>query len=335
MVLACAALSAPARAEGGRAEADRLFEQGKAALRAGDWTRACRSFRDSFEHDASVSTSVKIARCYEHEGKSASALLEYRRALELNRTLSQAPERARELGEVVRRALAELEPKVPRLSARITPAAESLEVRLDGRVVPFVAGEPLLVDPGEHVLSVSAARYREAKLEVSLAPGETREVELQLVAEPPPAAPKAIAPAPAPAQKTEIAALPRPAPPPQAESRPGSSRRTWGFVLGGAGIAALGAATYFGVRTAMLVDEADASCDLDRGECDREGGRLIEEAHGTETAAWVLAGVGAAATGAGVVLLLSAPKAARAEAGAAAGLAVRLRPGGVSFGGRF
>src|SRR5262245_35551986 len=73
-------LSSAAAAQTKKASADASFEAGKAKLQAGDWPGACADFQASFELDPAVSTSIKLARCRQHEQRLTSALGEYRRA---------------------------------------------------------------------------------------------------------------------------------------------------------------------------------------------------------------------------------------------------------------
>ena len=302
-----------ARAEpppSGRVAADRLFEEGKASLESGAWVAACAKFQQSFEHDPSVSTSIKLARCRVYEGKPASAEREYRRALELNGRLPQSAERRRELEAVIRDELAGVEPRVPRLSVRIDPVARGLELSLDGR--PIERGSlpgPLAVDPGRHVLVATAPGYRERRLELNVAEGTRHNLVLTLeqATQAPPASPVAER-KPPPAHRTSATARLANA---NADanmdaSAPsgGGAERTVGLVVGSAGVVALAVAAYFGVRTLSLVGDAD--CDAN-GECDDRGFRQMEKASDAQTTGFIIGGAGAAVLGIGAALYLTAP----------------------------
>jgi hypothetical protein len=321
--LASLVWAAPALAQTQRADA--LFEQGKQHLRAGDWQRACESFARSFDEDPSASTSVKIARCREHEGRAASALLEYQRALSLVARIGQ-PERARAMQALIERAIAEVEPRVPRVRLQVSPAPGNLEVRIDGRRVEAPLAGPLPLDPGEHEIAVSAPGHRGAAERVTLAPGEARALVLALTPERPAAPPAAAAPPvaaqAAPARAAPALATMTQAPPPDAtrERKTRSARRTWSFVLGGASLVTFGAASYFGVETLLLVDDARSDCDFDTGACEPKGAALLEQAGVAQTTAFVLAGVGAALATTSVVLYATE----RGDAGAARAGRVRL-----------
>src|SRR6185312_10516239 len=90
-----------------------LFRAGRELVAAGDYAAGCPKFEASLKLHASASTLLNIARCHEHEGRLATAWLDYQRGLSLNRGTSGA-ERQRELEEVARAALAALEPRVPK-----------------------------------------------------------------------------------------------------------------------------------------------------------------------------------------------------------------------------
>jgi hypothetical protein len=78
------------------------------------------------------------------------------------------------------------------------------------------------------------------------------------------------------------------------------------FVVGGAGIAALGTAGFFGLRTIDLVNQSNPDCDPTG--CGTKGSNLRREARDYQTVAWVLAGSGVAALGIGITLLAVTPR---------------------------
>jgi hypothetical protein len=316
-----------ARADGAGAEADALFERGKEQLRAGDWPAACASFRRSFEQDASVSTSVKLARCHEHEGQAVNALAEYRRALALNETLPQTPERRRELEAVIRGAIAELSRSVPRLRLVISPRSEQLSVRLDGVLLPpneLEAEHP--VDAGEHEIAATAPGFRTQRVRVRVAMKETRDVEIAMVrVARAPSAPTAAAP------RSPIA-TPREAEASTHDSS-GSPGKTLGVAIGAAGVATLGGAAYFGIKTQILLADAKNDCDFGVNECGARGVALIERARDAQTTALVLAGVGTGLAAVGVALFVTAP--ATTASSTPAGVRLSFGLSGVDLRGSF
>jgi hypothetical protein len=309
------------------ARADALFEEGKARLAAGDWAGACLSFRQSLELDVSVSTLVKIARCEEHDGRLASALLEYRRAEEHNRALTQNVERQRELGAVIESAIKELEPRVPRLDLDVSPKPSGIEVTIDGKPVSAALDAPLPLDPGEHEVVVRAPGHREQRLVVSASPGTVRELDVRLVPDDAQAASSLAEPPRAPIARGSTEQT-RSGASDSGAVDPGADRRLLGLVVGGVGVATLGVAGYYGIRTLSLVDDSEPHCP--DNECNSTGYDLVDRAKDAQTTALILTGIGAVMLGAGTLLYVTAPAADEQD-----GLVWGIGPGRVSIGGSF
>jgi hypothetical protein len=285
--------------------ADVLFERGKASLKAGDWAAGCADFQASFDLEPSVSALVKLARCRDHEGRPASALLQYRRALELNRTLVQSPERVQELAGVIHSELANLEPKVPLLHLVVRPTPAGLDVRVDGRAVPPSDVEAAIpVDPGEREVVVRAPGYREERVRIAFAAGAPREVRVELQPAP---APDALVRGDGEDRGASVSTAPqeRQEARPAEQNRPASRQGILGLTVGAAGIITLGVAGYFGYRTLALVDDSRPYCNTAINQCEQLGLDRLNDARQAQTVGLVLAGVGGALTTAGLVLYFS------------------------------
>jgi hypothetical protein len=161
-------------------EADALFEQGKVALKAGNWPDACDKFHRSLSLDPSPSTWVKVARCHEHDGQLKMALRDYDQALLLLYDRSKASAHARDLERLVKTSKQALEARVGRLRLRFVPAVEKAELSIDGTPVTADATAWIPLDPGTHRISADIAGFQPASLEVALAESESREVSVQL-----------------------------------------------------------------------------------------------------------------------------------------------------------
>ncbi len=163
--------------------AEELFRQGVVAKNRGDWQTACDKFKKSFDLEPAVSTQYKLASCHEHAGRLASAWYGYQSALKMNRH-TPSHKRQRELDTSIRAALAELEPRIPRLRIRVEPTAEGLELMRDGdSLAPAsVLGEPLPVDPGEHTVAARAPGFTEQEVRVTVTEGRTFDGVLERVA---------------------------------------------------------------------------------------------------------------------------------------------------------
>jgi len=288
------------------AAADDLFTRGKELLAQGNWPEACAKFQASMELDPAVSTLLKIAKCHEREGKLALALHDYRAALALNRTRpNQTEERRAELEAFANAALAELEPRVPKLRVVVTNRPAGLKITRDGQELPLAAlGEDLPVDPGTVEVVAEAPSFKQEKRSVVLREGGKQEVSITLMpietpsTAPPP--PVTMSPNSEPARDRGVDS--------------GSSRRTIGFVVGGVGIVGLGVAGWLGLQTMSKVSDSQQYCDASY-RCKQPGVDLINDARGTQTAGFIALGVGAVALGAGIYLVATSPSSRRIEVG--------------------
>src|SRR3954467_9213570 len=78
------AWSATAHAQASqKATAEALFEEGRKLMAEGKAADACPKFADSEQLDASSSTLLNLASCYEKLGRTASAWATYREAASL------------------------------------------------------------------------------------------------------------------------------------------------------------------------------------------------------------------------------------------------------------
>lgn len=145
-----------------KAEADRLFEEGRALLVAGNRAEACKKFDLSIRKDPrAVGTMLNLALCREETGQVASALHLY----------AEARDRARDQNlmehkEAAERKIAMLSPRVPHLTISGAPA--NARVLVDDVVIDHEGLLDVTVDPGTHTIVVTAPGKLpyETKLEV-------------------------------------------------------------------------------------------------------------------------------------------------------------------------
>ncbi len=316
-LVALALLAPPAFAQRSPTDpiaAEALFNAAKEALRQGDWGGACDKFQKSMDLDPSVSTLVKGAKCQQHDGKLATAWYGYQRALKMNREADYSERRRDELEKYIAAAAAELEPRLSKLRVVVVPAPNGVQVYRDNELISSaILGESVPVDPGEHAITARAPGCVDVQQIVTIREAETAQVSLSLTQ-----VPQAVAPSPSkPPDSTGD-----PAPPVNPESKgniapdrpskgpnPADTRSPWrtvAFVVGGAGIAALGTAGFFGIRTLDLVSRSNSTCYPDG--CDPHGYNLRKEARDSQTIALVLAGSGVAALGIGITLVAVTPR---------------------------
>jgi len=129
--------------------AEAALKRGNSAMKAGRVAEACAAYDKSMKLDPEISTRLKLAKCYEQEGKLVAAARLYRDA-------------ADDDGNPARRQTstakaAALEAKAPRLRLTLTAEPEGLKVKVDGIEVP--ADDDVLVDIGPHVVVAVAPGY--------------------------------------------------------------------------------------------------------------------------------------------------------------------------------
>lgn len=225
------AAPAEAQSQTGVALAETLYQQARDAMAAGRYDEACPKFEESYRLDPATGTLLNLASCHEHQEKFATAWFEYMDAVTAARRDGRSDRVAFAQGR-----LAELEPKLSRLTLVVPPAADhpELELELDGaRIGRAARGVPTPVDPGSHVVEARAPGRRNFKATVEI--GKSAEQKTVTVPELPLLAPEAPVAAPPPSAK------PAPAAPPvdQPRERPiPTSAIVSGAVTGGLLVAA-------------------------------------------------------------------------------------------------
>jgi hypothetical protein len=158
--------------------ADQLFQEAIALSDQGRWQEACPKFRESLAAEASVGTLLNVASCSVREGDRLQAAREYRRVLELNAATSD-PDRRRSVESTARQALEKLEAALARVTIRITPEGASPRLRIDGKAAARI-GEPVDLEPGEHLIEAEADGFSPVSRKVALAAGARDVVVLAL-----------------------------------------------------------------------------------------------------------------------------------------------------------
>ena len=291
-LLALALGIAPARADGDApAMAEALFRSGRQLMGQGDYAQACPKFAESNRIDPKLGTLLNLALCHERVGKTASAWAEYVQASQTANRLGQGQRE-----QIAREKAAALEPGLPRVI--VEAAAESRsEMKLDDQAIgPAAFATAIPVDPGEHVVRATAPGKKPFVESFVASPGATLTVRVVLADEDTTGT--------SPAWSTQTAPGPQEAP-----ARPESStRRTWGFVVGGAGVALVGVGAFFGMQAFSMKHTAEGECSAS-GACTQTGLDAISTMKTSETVSTVTTLAGAAALAGGVYLLLTSTSA--------------------------
>lgn len=298
------ALTTVAHADDTIQRADAAFERGKALL-ATDLEAACAEFHRSYELNAqAIGTLLNVALCDEKLGRFASAHARFR----------EARERAKELGMKIEQDAAEehmatLAPKIPHVTlAFATPPIAGTKIVIDEKLIAFadIANHP--IDPGEHVLVVSAPGHLAHEAKFSVGEGEARTVNV-------PALDRAVT--------TRTA------------------RRRIGMITTASGALMVTSSVVLGlVAWRSYSTTADGRCNTimymgeERLQCDDIGYADLGRARQIGTVGTVVGAVGVAAVGVGLYLWLGAP-ASREREGVAVVPAITGESAGVAAVGRF
>jgi hypothetical protein len=229
-----------------------MFREGRRLLKAGDLLGACAKLEESQRLDPAPGTLANLAECEEQLGRTASAWEHWRRTAEL--LPSTDPRRA-----TAQAHSTELEKKLARLSITLAPELGAtpiagLTVKRDGVVLGAASlGVALPLDPGAHVVVVSAPDRQPRTFDLTIAAGEQRPLSVT-VGPPAPDAMARIASADAAASSP----LDLHASAPTAST--GRARHITGYLLLGAGAVAIGSGIFFGTRALQARSDAKHDC---------------------------------------------------------------------------
>jgi len=297
-----------------KASAQALFDDGKELVKAGKYSDACPKFLESQRLDPRISTQFKLADCYEHVGRTASAWVNF---LEVASATKAADDAERE--KVARSRAQALEPKLSRLTVRVSTPVAGLVVRRDGVVVGEAQwGTPVPIDAGDHALSAEAPGKQAWSSRVRVS-GDGATVAAVV----PPLEDAPLEPA---ATKTAPAARtgsPRSDASPETGS--GGAQRATGIAASVIGLAGLGVGTAFGVAAMSKQSDSKAYC---RSEslCTQPGLDLVDDAKTAASVSTIAFAAGGVLLVTGVVLVVTAPH--RAPRASVLGIAPFAATGG-------
>lgn len=187
--------------------------------------------------------------------------------------------------------------RIPAVVVKISggPDPSRVTVMVDSEVVPAAAlAAPRKVNPGKHTVIARIDDAPRARVEITLAEGETKEVKLDL--------PKDV-----------------PHPPPNMAGKAAPPRPFWGgqriagAVVGGVGLVGVGLGAAFGAQALSKNSASNAGGHCHDGNvCDSTGFALREDARSVGTLSTVMWIAGGVALAGGLTLFLTAPRAGSA-----------------------
>lgn len=160
--------------EASKLQAQGLFDDGLKLMDAGRYAEACPKFVASNRLDPAGGTQMNVALCHEREGKTATAVVDYRAAL------AQATRDGRKEREsYAKERLDALTPLVPKLVIRVPEnEVRTVQVTVDGTTIaPEALGTPIPLDPGPHqVEAFFPSTGQRSTTPITLRTGEAKNV---------------------------------------------------------------------------------------------------------------------------------------------------------------
>jgi hypothetical protein len=152
--------------------ADELFRQGQALVATGQYAVACARFDESYRLDRATGTLLNLADCQAHLHKVASAVANFRAALD---ELPSSDDRV----AYATAQIAALSPRVPHLTLHVHAKAKVTVLR-DGIELGGSSLEVSLpVDPGPHDVVVRAPGHIDRAYRVEAHEGEAKELTVE------------------------------------------------------------------------------------------------------------------------------------------------------------
>jgi hypothetical protein len=282
------------------------FGQALALQTAGDWAGALTLLKEVAAVKSTPQVRFNMALCEEKLGKLVAALGDYELA-----AADARAEKADQVAEEVEGRLESLRQRIPKLTVKRGPGAESAAVAIDGvSIGEQMIGAPMPTDPGPHTVEGTAPGFKLFRKSVKLAEQQSESIEIVL--EPEPVAPPVSGGA-------------------GGAARPGAGRSpVYGYVIGGIGIASLGASGIFFALRANKISELDKLCPPPERQCPSRAQQTdIDSGKMYTTVANVTLAVGAAAVAGGLVLVLTSGPSTEPS------VALAPAPGGAQLFGKF
>lgn len=314
-----------------RAVAQALFDEAQKLIAANNYSLACIKLEEVVRlQPGKIGAVLALARCYEGEGKIASAWSRYKNVADASKVAGDAR------GAEAEKKIVELEKRLPRLTIVIREtvgALPGLSVKRDDVDVTAAQwGVAIPMDPGEHRIEVTAPGRKPWTQDATVSDGKATTIEVPELDSDSPAPPITAAPTAAPKPTVTVAptASLGPRETPSNGLILGLPGKTWGLVVGGVGVAGL---IVGGVAGGLALGQHDAlakACPNGTCPASKKGDLDAYEATGTaSTVGFVAGGVLAAA---GAALWIFYPP---AKPPSAAGVTPYATFGGAGIAGRF
>jgi hypothetical protein len=256
----------------------------------GQWKEAKEKFDEVAKVRMTPEVRFHIALCEEHTG----LLIEALRDFETAESDAKEEGKAAVMKEAPEHANA-IKPRIPKLKVKAPSDVDGITLTLDGNAIDPKNEDETPVNPGTHKIEASAEGRQSFSADVQLAEGESKTIVVKL-------------PKTGGSEEEKPVEEPKPKEPetPQpTESHRKVSPLTW--VAFGVGAVGLAGATIFFLKRNSIKSDLDGKCNSDL-HCPASSQDDIDSGKSATTMTNVFGAIGIVGIGAGVYLLLTAPK---------------------------
>lgn len=165
------------------ARARELFARGQQLQEQEKWQRAYDSYQRAVAIKDTPGLRYRLGYCQERLGRLVEAGVQYRRAAQLLERGADGPDVAALLPETI----ASLDRRTPHVLLRLEHPPSQLQFSIDGvQLSAALLNHRVALDPGTHVVRLSAPGYRDYSRNVVLQEGDLSTLEVGLTPSPPP-----------------------------------------------------------------------------------------------------------------------------------------------------
>lgn len=293
--------------------AQKVFEAADELYESGRYEEAAQAFKASYDLVSSPNSRLMWARALRELKRFDEAYVQYegtiRDAQASGGRYPEAQKAAEAELDALTRSLAYIEIKAP-------PANPPTEVRLNGRTIPWKAGERIIAPTTQVQIELRFANGTSQQQELQLNAGETREVQTEISPVTKPAEAKPAVPTPLAAKST---------PEKTGASNPA---RTAAYVAGAVGVAGLATFTAFGLLDRSTFSNLESKCSNDI--CSKSQMDDVNAGKRYQTIANIGLAVGAVGAAASVTLFVFSSGHVTQER-----TALMIGPGSLNLAGRF
>jgi hypothetical protein len=279
--------------------ARKKFDTALAYEKQGDWTGALALMKDVGKIKTTSQVKFHIALCLENLHRLVEARQEYINSKE------EADIKEGASGSVMSKKagerIADLDARIPRVELIVPEEVINAKLVIDsGAPIALIVDNTILLDPGDHTLTVYATSRKNWVKKVSVKerdPSVKMKVELPFDDEPAP---------------TPVAKPPEPTPTPTPAPRRVDTSSKWDaypWIFGGVGLASLAVGGIMYAYRDGTIHDMDQACGPDRDKCPRNVEDIESRGRTYTSVGNIFLGVGVAALATGVVLYVVKPKA--------------------------